>query len=382
MKKSYDYLELLKYCLHEDMTAPFGLLSDICWHDLLDFAKKQSLVGVYWSGISRAYDEEINGKAVEVASNKPTDSDVLEWLSVVRKTQKRNVYFNEKAKWVTDRFRREGFDTCVLKGQGNAMFYPEPSLRMPGDIDIWVRPKGGSGSCDRQVIAYCRQFVPEAKACYHHIDFISAGYAPVEVHYRPSWVSNPFYNNRIQDFFEQHASSCFLNATPHGFNVPTWEFNVVYQLCHIYNHLLHEGIGMRQIVDFYYLLMNRPEESDTERAIYYINRCGLRGVAGAVSWLLMTVLAMPAEQNFIPVDRRRGRFLLHEIVLGGNFGKYDSRMLSGVYDKPIMKNIQRLVRDCRMLAFFPTECLCEPFFRLWHFFWRWSRRERGEREIE
>ena len=36
--------------------------------------------------------------------------------------------------------------------------------------------------------------------------------------------------------------------------IPTVEFNLIFQLTHIFSHLMNEGIGLRQLVDYYYVL--------------------------------------------------------------------------------------------------------------------------------
>ena len=36
--------------------------------------------------------------------------------------------------------------------------------------------------------------------------------------------------------------------------IPTVEFNIIFQLTHIYSHLMNEEIGLRQLVDYYYVL--------------------------------------------------------------------------------------------------------------------------------
>ena len=36
--------------------------------------------------------------------------------------------------------------------------------------------------------------------------------------------------------------------------MPTTAFNVIYQLTHLYHHFFDEGIGMRQIIDYYYVV--------------------------------------------------------------------------------------------------------------------------------
>lgn len=40
-------------------------------------------------------------------------------------------------------FADSGFHTCLLKGQGNALYYPNPFVRQSGDIGLWVE-----GKCD------------------------------------------------------------------------------------------------------------------------------------------------------------------------------------------------------------------------------------------
>ena len=303
-------------------------------------------------------------------------------------------------------FEKEGFRACLLKGQGLALCYPDPSLRYPGDIDIWVRPRPQSGSSNaatqrsnatasrsshssfhfslftyredadiRTVIAYCRQFVPEAKACYHHIDFLKAGDVPVEVHYRPSWLNNPFHNRRLQRYFLEHADAQFSNLQPQGFAAPTWEFNVVFLLSHIANHLLHEGIGLKQVIDYYYLLRSQTERRSIESYEQEFRRLGLLPFARQLMWVLCQVLGLDEQLLVARQDERRGRLLLSEMLAGGNFGMHDDRPLSGFYASGLKSNLQRVVRDLRMMRYFPSESLWEPAFRIWHYFWR--RRHRS-----
>ena len=353
----HPYLQFLQFCLHPGSDIP-DCVVDINWHELREFAKKQAIAGIYWTGLERLKD---------IPANKPTDDDVLEWMALVSKLRKQNATVDEKARWVSNNFRKEGFRSCLLKGQGNALMYPDPTLRSAGDIDIWV--EGG----DRKVIAYVNSIMPGRKACYHHIDFRKAGDVEVEVHYRPSWLNNPINNRRLQRWFDAHADACFSNSIPsHGFQVPTAAFNYVFQLCHIYNHLLHEGIGLRQIIDYFYLLTS--SDSRQTDLTPMLTHLGLRPIAGAVMWVLHHMLGLDAAYLIGPPDAKRGRILQREIIEGGNFGRYDRRFLSGSYRSPLKKNLQRLVRDFRLCLFFPSESLCEPWFRLYHYVWRRKHR--------
>ena len=394
-----DYLEFLRFALHEGAEPP-AAVAHIDWDLLLQFAKEQSIPGIYWMGVRRLGD---------LKENKPTDDHVMRWMAACGKLATRNQYVTEKSAWVAKNFQTEGFSSCLLKGQGLSLYYPDPSLRFPGDIDIWVLPasegkesrectesresKESSPSIPsipsqllnrssvalepsqfdgaiRSVIAYCRQFVPNAKACYHHIDFLKAGDVEVEVHYRPSWLNNPFHNRRLQQYFLDHSEEQFANLQPQGFAVPQWDFNRIFLLSHIANHLLHEGIGLKQVIDYYYLLLSHTERISIDSYEQEFRRLGLLPFARQLMWVLCQVLGIDEQLLVARQDERRGRLLLSEMMASGNFGKYDDRPLSGYYSSAFKRNLQRLVRDLRMVRYFPSESLWEPVFRIRHYFWR------------
>ena len=318
------------------------------------FACSQTVEATFWEGIARL--DQSHKLSL-------TETEVLAWMARYKKMELRNKKVYKRAAWVWNNFRREGFRSCVLKGQGNALLYPTPYIRTPGDIDIWV--EGG----DDKVIGYVNALFPGRKITYHHIDFIATEKVNVEVHYRPSWMSNPQHNKRLQAWFLDHADECFSNEQKEwGFCVPTFEFNVIFLLSHLYSHLIREGIGLRHVVDYYHLLLRNPhEQRPSEEELRHL---GLRHVAGALMWVLHSVLGLPYDLLVCPPDERRGKLLLKEILKGGNFGKNDDRAFSGRTDDSVRSNMRVATRDIRLLAYFPSECLWEPWFRVWHYFWR------------
>lgn len=360
-----NYLEFLRYCLAPEERAVPQCVSDIDWMKLKDFASQQAITGVYWYGIQKmgGLKDLPNGSLY-----------MLKWMAKVVPEQRRSEQVSTVAVKVSRQFEAAGFDTCLLKGQGNALLYPDPLMRAPGDVDLYVRSHGWHGDTDadiRKILAYCRKTHPEGKAIYHHTQYGKIDDVEIEVHYRPSWLCSPIYNKRLQQFFLDHADEVFANEAELSagkIQVPTWVFNLVYQLAHINSHLYEEGIGLRQLIDYYYLL--RRSEGQKVRLDVDLSQLGLRKIAGAVMWVLVNVLGLEAELAIVEPDERRGRFLLHEILAGGNMGKHDDRTLSGVYASPIKANIQRLWRDLRLLRYFPSESLSEPFFRVYHWIWR------------
>ena len=242
MKKQLQiFFDFLRFCIGSDSEIPSSL-KEVDWKELYAIAKKQCLVGVLFDGIKKL-------PAEHVVMEKEL---LLQWMAESQMLEKANVRLNDAAIQVSEWFRKKGFRTCILKGQGNALLYPNPYSRTPGDIDIWV--EGG----DKRVISFVRSISPHEKACYHHIEFPSYKGVEVEVHYRPSFLLCFWHNRKLQKYYdrvkEEQFSHRVMLAEQGEIAIPTVEFNIIFQLTHIYSHLMNEGIGLRQLVDYYYVL--------------------------------------------------------------------------------------------------------------------------------
>lgn len=346
------------------------------WREIYRMAKKQSLLGIVFDGVQKMSDAaKKKGTSVEM------DVDLLmTWMGKCKQIEKRSIQLNEAVGKVSEWFKKKGFRSCILKGQGNALMYPCPGHRTPGDIDIWVSGKPS------EVIRFVHSIAPNEKASYHHIDFPAIHGIPIEVHYRPCYMQNPLHNHRLQRFFADKADEQFshvVDVDGSKVAVPTAAFNAVYQLVHIYNHLFQEGIGLRQIVDYYLVLTmlnvecemfncKQNEVSANQHSTLNIQpslkHLGLWKYAGAVMYVLHEVLDLSKDKMIAPIDEKRGKMLLNEILQGGNFGQYDKRLNLG--KGALGHNLQRSYRDLRLVRYYPAEALSEPIFRMWHFFWR------------
>lgn len=242
VSKQYQiFFDFLRFCIGSAKEIP-GSLKEVDWKELYAIAKKQCIVGVLFDGIKKLPAEHV-GMKKEL---------LLQWMAENLMLEKANVRLNDAAIQVSEWFRKKGFRTCILKGQGNALMYPNPYSRTPGDIDIWV--EGG----DKRVISFVRSISPHEKACYHHIEFPSYKGVEVEVHYHPSFLLCFWHNRRLQKYYEMVKEEQFSHRVMFGEQgevaIPTVEFNLVFQLTHIFSHLMNEGIGLRQLVDYYYVL--------------------------------------------------------------------------------------------------------------------------------
>ena len=241
LKQQKIFFDFLRFCIGSAKEIP-GSLKKVDWKELYAIAKKQCLVGVLFDGIKKLPAEHV-GMKKEL---------LLQWMAESQMLEKTNVRLNDAVIHVSEWFSKKGFRTCILKGQGNALMYPNPYSRTPGDIDIWVEGE------DKRVISFVRSISPHEKACYHHIEFPSYKGVEVEVHYRPSFLLCFWHNRKLQKYYERVKEDQFSHRVMLGeqgeIAIPTMEFNLIFQLTHIYAHLMNEGIGLRQLVDYYYVL--------------------------------------------------------------------------------------------------------------------------------
>ena len=439
LKQQKIFFDFLRFCIGSAKEIPDSS-KEADWKELYAIAKKQCLVGVLFDGIKKLPAEYV-GMKKEL---------LLQWMAESQMLEKANVRLNDAAIQVSEWFRKKGFRTCILKGQGNALMYPNPYSRTPGDIDIWVEGE------DKRVISFVRSISPHEKACYHHIEFPS--YKGVEVHYRPSFLLCFWHNRKLQKYYERVKEQQFSHRVMLGeqgeIAIPTAEFNLIFQLTHIYSHLMNEGIGLRQLVDYYYVLCDfykvyqifsnpsvslskgsstfspSPSSSGSgdvtapsrcseplrskdggpkrsspncagwdrrdaigdmtsataarssfaanssaaiDRVQKELKELGLWKFAGGIMYIMQEVFGMPASRLIVPPNEKYGRFVLNEVLEAGNFGRHDARNRFG--RSKLGHNLHRVYRDIRLVRYFPAEALCEPLFRIWHFFWRMKNKK-------
>lgn len=314
---------------------------DVQWSEALETAKKQSLCGVMSATLDVLPDEQL-----------PSRDICRKWMMSRAMAARKNVLADKRAGDLTAFFSELGLRSCVLKGQGAARLYPDPSLRECGDIDIWV--EGGRES----VLSALIGLVPLAHPVYHHVDAHFFDDIPVEVHFTPAWAYNPFINKRIQRFFDFGGQAPRMK-TPDGcsFVAPGTVFQAVFSLLHISKHIINEGVGLRQLMDYHHILRSlTPDEREEVTAL--LPRFGLRKVAGAVMYIAGELFDLDRSMMLCNPDPWRGKKLLEDVMLSGNFGKFDER--GGGFGG----------RFLRFVMHYPSEVLWSPVWKVWHLLWR------------
>ena len=225
------------------------MVAGMDWQELYSFASKQALLGLCFEGIERLgkeYPEELR--------RNPIGRELLmTWMGKAQQIRRQNMKVNAVASKLFSMLREDGFRCCILKGQGNALMYPNPYSRTPGDIDVWI-----DASRERIMEYAQKRFELGDDIRLQHLETSLDG-VPVELHFFPCSMNNPIYHARLQKWFRRNADLQCSNVVglPDGAGdiaIPTSSFNVVYQLTHLYHHFFDEGIGMRQIIDYYHVV--------------------------------------------------------------------------------------------------------------------------------
>ena len=338
-KRDAEALNWLRYVLNPDTTMP--TVSD--WSALMAFAEKQALTGIF-----------LPEKCPENLSKVL----LLQWIGLVQLIEQRNKLLNKRVELLFGMLGKDGFHCCLLKGQGNAEMYPDPSVRMPGDVDLWIDAE------EKAVRDFVTMQFPDAKDCYKHIKFPVFDDVEVDVHQTPLKFRRPLHRKRLQRWIKLHQEEQFLNKTQlrgtEGYiSVPTAKFNAIYQLGHIMIHLFDEGIGFRHLIDYYYVLRNLSNVSQGEREeiVRTWKKLGLLRLASAVTWIESEKLGLSENCLLTSPNRRLGTILLSDVIEGGNFGHYSIRQQYRRRGKRLARRFSSLMRLLKLSPCFPTEAV-------------------------
>ena len=359
------------------------------WQEIYDEAQRQAVAGILLEGV-----QQLMAHGAGCMVNSPKDL-LLQWIGLSLHIEQRNALTTKVCGEVVGQMERDGLRCCVLKGQANHRYYPEgmANRRNCGDVDVWACPVHGEGfmvkGSVRRVLEYVDEHWERDGLCWLHCNFTDKSGVPVEVHFHPSFFSRPKYNRRFQQYFSD-MEKCVERVRIDGVEIPAMkaEEDVIYQMNHIYRHLIDEGVGLRQIIDYYYLLVNGSWTSqatgssarlmvhglDKATVMEIVSWLGMRRFAGALMYVLRELLGMPEKYLLCEPSEKDGRFLMEEILMSGNFGHGDPRMgdlaTGGYLKSRVSQAWRRFKRNMRFLTSYPGEVIWEPIVRFEHFAWK------------
>ena len=154
--------------------------------------------------------------------------------------------------------------------------------------------------------------------------------------------------------------------------MPCLAFDRVFILLHCYQHMSGNGVGLRQVMDYFYVLRQGFTEEERIDTVKWVKKLGMGRFAAGLMWVLRDVFGLEDKYLIMEPDEKEGCFILNEILLTGNMGHSDKRSW-GSRKSAFSRFFRNLRRDFYMVRHYPHEALWQPFFSLWLYFWRLSK---------
>ena len=286
------------------------------WETLSEQAARQTVSGIVAGAI--------NHLPAEV---RPPASIINKMRNVVAATIRSHALLNSTLAEALTMFAQNGIHPVLLKGQGVATNYPEPTLRMCGDIDLYIGPQAYNQAC-----TLARQWGEEdgeSTESVKHYHF-RHGTVTVELHHIAEQLPLPWHNHRFQRWTQQHLHGNHLRTVSiEGTTVslPPVNFDALYIFNHSWHHFLSGGgIGLRQLCDWVRYLHTFRHQIDRTQLEHDLRAFGLWRPWQIFAPIAVDILGLPLEEFPFYTDRYTAQAaqIMEVIEEGGNFGFFRS----------------------------------------------------------
>lgn len=319
------------------------------WDRLFEMARQQALVGVLNDAVHRLPEHQL-----------PPPEMLKEWDAMTDKIGRIYRLHEDHVKELEELLTRLNIHGCVLKGTGLAQLYPHPEHRMSGDIDLWIK-----GKRDAIIDAFEEADHPVYDIVYQECKVGVFLDTEVEVHFHPSKMYNPFSNARLQRFFEKYSPI----RDDVALTYPDARFNAIFCMAHMFRHYMEGGIGLRQMMDYYYVLRELAPE-DRAPVMKTLKRLGMKRFTASVMTCVQFNFGLEDEYLLCAPDKKHGGKLVNDIIVMGNFGMLDPRNYHREGETKWATFLRKNRRVFSNLRHYPREIIWSPFARVSQYVWR------------
>lgn len=290
------------------------------WKELYAMAKKQSLVGICFAGVQKT----LSNSPLKGENWNLPEALYLQWMGMAAKLQQQGEKHREVIGRVSELLTAKGIDAIFMKGLVCASRYPQPELRQCGDIDFVVREVDYARTLDvlETVADVDRSLVHEHHGMAH------IGGVQLEPHYKIHNYQNP-WNDRMMRRLQKEvldAPKCYVTIEGKEIRKFPMEFEGMFLVSHMVNHVYEEGLGLRQVMDYGLWVRDLPNHKDFDMELYhvYLDKMHMRRAARIFTRICEKHLGVEhgifgygyTDKEMAFADR-----LMADIMAVGNFAK-------------------------------------------------------------
>ena len=145
------------------------------------------------------------------------------------------------------------------------------------------------------------------------------------------------------------------------------------QLVHMYRHVFDGGIGLKQVLDFYYLLVDIHKKQGQlafDRLRQDIEEIGLTSFCGGVCYVIEQLFLDGSDSSllFVSPNPKHGKLLLKELEKWSQ--KKDHTIATQGRRSKMDHFFGSIVNNSRLWFYYPSDCFWNIIYRLSQYAWR------------
>jgi hypothetical protein len=365
------FLELLRSALWKKPADPalFHNLGEEAWQSLFEYSITQSATALVVDGISTLPLDCVPPRQVSI-----------DMLLSVDNVEEANAKLNRVLAKVSDDYVSQGLPFILLKGQGNALYYPDPTHRSPGDIDLFFYR---DGDCEKAKRWAEKNGYPFEKENVKHSGYHYDGLL-IEIHHAAMHFLYRKYNKRFRNKVEEIVRDNQLETIQICdtiVKVFPAEWNAFYVFAHLFHHFISNGIGLKQVCDWLLMLSARRNDIDKERFTAMARRFDLLKPMRVFARLGVKYLG--ASPDIFPFelgeDSRFTDLVMDDVLRGGNFGyhraEYQKHKLSLTLKHKWYNYSYRVSRAFLFVGMSFYHIALRPLYEIYYFFERQCKKK-------
>ncbi len=253
MTKEVEILfKLIRIALGKE--EPSSLPNDVNWEELFALSIKQDVVNIAYDGLQKILDSKSENT---VGFDTPMLEELrYKWIGYGMLAEQKYESYSRVVADLAHLYSKHGYQILLLKGYGLSLYYPIPSHRTTGDIDVSVMKQGkkvenAQIEADKIFQNNLGMKVTKSKSG-HHSHFTFHGIL-VENHYE---YSNTYFGSikarKFEAILQSLAKSDRQEIKLYGQTIylPSPTFNALFLIWHMSTHFCASKISLRHLCDW------------------------------------------------------------------------------------------------------------------------------------
>lgn len=334
------------------------------WDQLFLKAEDQAIIGLLLCGLERLSAEQL-----------PPMSLKLQWIGEV---QIGEATYRQHLKVIAKTFdclKQGGVPVAFMKGVVCGSRYPLSERRSCGDIDFVVAGKDFARTLDllEEIGTVDRGLIHE----YHGMAFVDE--VTLEPHYKVHNFQNPAVDHAMKEMCVEVFPERLELLDLKGEKIPVFPaaFECALLVGHMVNHVYAEGLGLRQVVDFFYWLkVNGYRLSvvgEREEIWGNLRRMKMERAFRVFARICEEYLGLDAALLGLSYSDKEKQFahkMMEDVLRVGNFAHSVDYLGGNESLQPLKSYFWVVGRCCKLGYLCPAEARWWPVSKVRRFLWK------------